>query len=171
MHRGVFVFQAMESLKRAVLSSTAAQPAMQRRASNMMAKTWLCSRWENNSYVRFLRTFDLYWRARKTKLPHDIVFKSDCKAMLTRQTFMLNSHLLLKSDFLCVAVQMFERGLSAHCDVDSSRSQSESYTKVNMSDITHGMFSTEANRAAGVEAKTESNTELIHQFGSGPNLV
>lgn len=45
MQRGVFVLQAMGSPKRAVLSSTAAQPAMQRRASSTMAKTWLCSRW------------------------------------------------------------------------------------------------------------------------------
>lgn len=72
--------------------------------------------------------------------------------MLRWQPFMLNSHVLLKSNFLCVAVQMFERGLSAHCDVDSSRSLSESYTQVNISDNTHRMFSTEANRAAGVEA-------------------
>lgn len=91
------------------------------------------------------------------------------------------------------------------CDVDSSRSQSESYTQVNISDITHGMFYTEANRAAGVEAtlygfpylspswwlpflfvlfflnatwvfrqrwrSRKSNTDLIHQFGSGLNLV
>lgn len=114
MHRGVFVFQAMESLKRAVPSSTAAQPAMRRRASNTMARTWLCSRWdiwENNSPVRFLRTLDLCWRSPKTKSPHVIVLKSDSKAMLTRQTFMLNSHLLLKSDF-----QMFRclNGTSLH---------------------------------------------------------
>lgn len=65
---------------------------------------------------------------------------------------MLNSHLLLKSDFLCVAVQMFEQSLSAHYDVDSSRSQSESYTPLNISGITHRMFYTGANRTAGVKA-------------------
>lgn len=39
------VFQVMGTPKRAVLSSTAAQPLTQRRASSMTARTWLCLRW------------------------------------------------------------------------------------------------------------------------------
>lgn len=41
---GVSVFQAMGTPKRAVPSLTAVQPQMQRRASSMMARIWLCLR-------------------------------------------------------------------------------------------------------------------------------
>lgn len=40
-----FVFQVMETLKKAVLSSIAVQPVMQRRANSMMARIWLYLRW------------------------------------------------------------------------------------------------------------------------------
>ena len=61
---------------------------------------------------------------------------------------MLNSDLLLKSDFLFgCSYYTFKCGVSADCDVNSSRSWSDPHAQLIINDVTHRTVFTEATMA------------------------